>query len=128
MQSHKSRNAASTLSKISPPVSDEDSLELDYLKGDDTGDGIRLYQLAQFSYITKSFTFGAFSSNGTDNYDRGTQKCLLLVHETRSIENEGSFSENTITRYLEFSLHEDMTLFLVGFKDGKEGGKYSGFN
>jgi hypothetical protein len=127
MTAHKAHEVTSVLTLISPPTTIDEETQLAYLQGTDTADGPRLYQLAQFGYTTVSFALGSLTTTGTSITDRGLSVCTLSVHETRKTVNSESFTEETVTRYLDFELDELGNVALEGFRE-KGGAKYSGFN
>lgn len=129
MNAHKAHNSSEVLSTISQPESDDDSIKLDYLMGNDTtGDGVRLYVTQETLYTTVSFTLSTISYAGQDMNDRGNDLCSMVIYETRKTDTQGQVSQQTVTRYIDFTISPDQSFQIQAFKGGKKGTKYSGFN
>lgn len=127
MNAHQNKSIT-ILSLMTQAELDDDAQQYAYLMGYDIDSDPRLYATAQMAYTTKSFSFGNISSAGQDMVIRGNDLCLLPVFEVRQSKAQEQYSEETVTRYLEFTVSPDTSNQLAGFKDGKNSTKYSGFN
>lgn len=117
------------LSLISSPISPDDTNQLDYWLGTDI-EAPRLYTTTPTTYSVLKFEpTGVLEDKGEDRENRGAKICQLTINERRKITSQdGSVTEDNITRYLEFSVTESEDIVLSGYKDVREGKKYSGFN
>lgn len=127
MKAHQNKSIE-VLSLMTAAELDDDAQNYAYLMGYDINSEPRLYTTAQMAYTTKSYSFGGISSAGQDTVVRGNDLCLLQVFEIRQSKAQEEFSEETVTRYLEFTVAPDTTSQISGYKDSKSGTKYSGFN
>lgn len=131
MKTHKEKDVTKVLSLISLPKSSADQQELDFLLGKDNNNTPRLYQLTATTYVTKSYSINlepnSIIDRGDDLEERGTKRCQVILYEVRSREINGTFQEETVTRFLDFTVDQSNIVSLSAFRDKKDGKKYSGF-
>ncbi|MCC7304464.1 hypothetical protein IT418_03585 [bacterium] len=129
MNKHKTKDI-SVLNLLSAPESQDDRESLDSWLGTDIDNSPRLYATTSTIYKTVDFEFaGSLIDKGNHLEIRGTRRCQQTVIEKRRVETPDTpFSEESVTRYLNFSLAEDGTLILTGFSKDQNGTKYTGFN
>jgi len=123
---HQKKDVDNVMGLISTPYTQEEQDQLDYWLGIDNNFTPRLYQTPESSYSVTSYTLGKIADRGQDQDERGSKRCQMSITEVRAITSTVPYTEETVTRFLDFAIDPSGYATLTAYRKGKDGEKYSG--